>query len=30
MEIAKLLIQNALIVAMCFAALWLIAMRIRD
>jgi steroid 5-alpha reductase family enzyme len=30
MEIARLLIQNALIVALCFAALWLIALRIKD
>jgi|SRR5579871_338739 len=30
MEIARLLIQNAFIVALCFAALWLIALRIRD
>ena len=30
MEIAKLLLQNAIIVALCFAALWLIAIRIKD
>jgi steroid 5-alpha reductase family enzyme len=30
MAIARLLIQNALIVALCFAALWLIAMRLKD
>lgn len=30
MTIAVLLLQNALIVAVCFAVLWLIALRIRD
>ena len=30
MEIARLLIRNAFIVALCFGALWLIAMRIKD
>lgn len=30
MEIARLLVQNMLVVAACFAALWLISVRIRD
>ncbi len=30
MQIARLLIQNAVIVALCFAALWLIALRLKD
>ena len=30
MTIAVFLLQNALIVAVCFAVLWLIALRIRD
>lgn len=30
MEIARLLIGNALIVALCFGVLWLIALRLRD
>jgi steroid 5-alpha reductase family enzyme len=30
MSIAQLLLQNALIVTLCFAALWLVALRIRD